>query len=175
MKQALVIIDMQEIFFNKPENYLYEKEGLLRNINRLIDQAHRQDIPVIFIQHTSQDPDDELFEGTFDWQLHKHLTRLQSDKVIKKTTWDSFYKTELLNYLQENKIDQLIFAGAQTEFCLDTTIRAAYSLGYQHNRMFRDTHSTLDSSVLKAQDIIKHHESVWNHRFLTIIDNSIEL
>lgn len=175
MKQALIVVDMQEVFFNNPENDLYEKERVLKNINRLIDQAHNQDIPVIFIQHTSQDPDDELFEGTFNWQLHKNLNRSESDQVIRKTTRDAFYRTELHNYLKENKIDQLTFAGAQTEFCLDTTIRAAYSLGYQQNRLFRYTHSTLDSSVLKAQDIIDHHESIWNNRFLTLIDGGIYL
>lgn len=175
MKQALIVIDMQEVFFNSPENDLYEKERVLKNINCLIDQAHDQVVPVIFIQHTSQDPDDELFEGTPGWQLHQNLNRSESDPVIRKTSWDAFYRTDLLNYLQKNKIDRLTFAGAQTEFCLDTTIRAAYSLGLQHNRLFRHTHSTLDSSVLKAQEIIAHHESVWNHRFLTLADGDINL
>jgi nicotinamidase-related amidase len=53
MKQALIVIDMQEIFFKQRQNLLYKREQLVNNINRLIDQAHEKNIPVIFIQHTS--------------------------------------------------------------------------------------------------------------------------
>ncbi|MBM7644078.1 nicotinamidase-related amidase [Scopulibacillus daqui] len=170
MKQALIVIDVQEIFFNKPENFLFNKEQLVTNINELIKQAHEKNIPVVFIQHTDQHEQDEFFEGKDDWKLHRNLLVSDSDKIIRKTKWDAFYQTELLDYLKANEIEQLIFAGAQTEFCLDTTIRAAYSLGYQNNLMYKNTHSTLDSSVLSAQEIINHHENIWNHRFLTIME-----
>jgi len=98
-----------------------------------------------------------------------------TDKIIKKSKWDSFYQTELLEYLRTNDIEQLIFAGAQTEFCLDTTIRAAFSLGYQKNLLFKETHSTLNGVILNASDIINHHESIWNNRFLTVIDGETKL
>ncbi|MEI4832018.1 isochorismatase family protein [Bacillus sp. FJAT-53711] len=168
MKQALVVIDMQEIFFNEPQNFLYDKEQVVANINELITKAHETNIPVIFIQHTGTEETDEMFEGKDEWQLHKGLVKTSSDKVIQKTKWDSFYQTELLNYLKEKEIEQIIFAGAQTEFCLDTTIRAAYSLGYQNNILYKNTHSTITSTVLEAQTIIKHHENIWHNRFLKI-------
>lgn len=139
MKQALVIIDMQEIFFNYPQNYLFNNEQLVTNINELIKQAHEKNVQVIFIQHTSQNEQDELFEGKDDWKLHKNLFVSPTDKIIQKSKWDSFYQTELLDYLKTNEIEQLIFAGAQTEFCLDTTIRAAFSLGIKKSTFQRNT------------------------------------
>jgi nicotinamidase-related amidase len=175
MKQALIIVDMQEIFFNHPQYYLHNNEQLVMNINKLIKQAHEKNIQVIFIQHTDQNEQDDLFEGKNDWKLHKNLLVASTDKIIQKTKWDSFYQTELLDYLKTNEIEQLIFAGAQTEFCLDTTIRAAYSLGYQKNLLFKETHSTLDGVILNASDIINHHETIWNNRFLTVIDGEIKL
>ncbi|NRD77077.1 cysteine hydrolase [Bacillus sp. BRMEA1] len=175
MKQALIIVDMQEVFFNEPHNYLFNKEQLVSNINKLIKQAHEKNIKVIFIQHTDQQEESELYEGKDDWKLHKNLLISDSDKVIQKTKWDSFYQTELLAYLKSNEIDQLIFAGAQTEFCLDTTIRAAYSLGFQKNLLFKETHSTLNGPVLKASDIIHHHESIWNNRFITVIEGKPQI
>ncbi len=175
MKQALVVIDMQEIFFNEPQNFLYDKEHVVANINELITKAHEKNIPVIFIQHTSTEETNEMFEGKDGWQLHKGLVKTSSDKVIQKMKWDSFYQTELLNYLKEKEIEQIIFAGAQTEFCLDTTIRAAYSLGYQNNILYKNTHSTITSTVLEAQTIIKHHENIWNNRFLKIVEGDIVL
>jgi nicotinamidase-related amidase len=175
MKQALIVIDVQEIFFNDPQNYLFNKEELVSNINGLIKQAHKKNIQVIFIQHTSQNKQDELYEGKNDWKLHKNLLISSTDKMIKKTKWDSFYQTELFDYLKNNEIEQLIFAGAQTEFCLDTTIRVAFSLGYQNNLLFKKTHSTLNSAILNAQEIINHHENIWNNRFLTVMDSETKL
>ncbi len=175
MRQALIIIDMQEIFFNHPQNYLFNRNQLVQNINILIKQAHEKNIPVIFIQHTDPNEQDELFEGKDDWKLHQNLLFSSDDKIIRKSKWDAFYQTELLDYLKIKKIEQLIFAGAQTEFCLDTTIRAAYSLGFQNNLLFPNTQSTINGSVLQADDIINHHESIWNNRFLTVINGALKL
>lgn len=170
MKQALIVIDVQEVFFNEPENHLLEKEQLVSNINDLIKQAREKNIEVLFIQHTDQNEEDLLYEGKDDWKLHKNLLISPSDRIFQKTKWDSFYKTGLLEYIQTNQIEQLIFAGAQTEFCLDTTIRAAFSLGYQNNLLYKGTHSTIDGVVLKAKDIVHHHEAIWKNRFVTVVD-----
>ncbi|WP_028593433.1 isochorismatase family protein [Paenibacillus assamensis] len=170
MKQALIVIDMQEIFFNYPQNHLLHNEQVVEHINELIKQARDKQIQIIFIQHTSQDDQHLMSEGKEDWKLHKNLLISSDDKIIQKSKFDSFYQTELLDYLKSNKMEQLIFAGAQTEFCLDTTIRAALSLGYQHNLLFKGTHSTINGAALQAGDIINHHEATWNNRFLTVMD-----
>jgi len=171
MKKALVVIDVQEAFFSLPENYLYKKEELVSRINEWITAAREGKVPIIFIQHTDYDnADDEFYVDTPDWKLHHGLNIRAEDKLIRKTSWDSFYDTELASTLEEMSIEQLIFAGAQTEFCLDTTIRAAYSRGYKNNILAKNSHSTLDNTVLTAQKIIEHHEKVWNRRFVTILD-----
>ncbi|WP_223066080.1 cysteine hydrolase family protein [Paenibacillus caui] len=169
MNKALVIIDVQEAFYTMPENYLYKKEELAANINELIAAARAYQVPVIFIQHTEYDyQGDEFYVDSPSWHLYHGLSRSDEDTVVRKTTWDSFHETELSDVLKEKSIEQLIFAGAQTEFCLDTTIRAAYSLGYKNNILAKDSHSTLDNSALPASKIIEHHETVWNGRFVTI-------
>ncbi|WP_017811102.1 MULTISPECIES: cysteine hydrolase family protein [Paenibacillus] len=168
MKQALIIIDMQEIFFMGEENALYNREQLITHVNEWIAGARHAQVPIVFIQHTSYTPGEELYVDTPEWQICSQLARQPEDTVIRKTSWDSFYQTELLEWLKQNGIEQLIFAGAQTEFCLDTTIRAAYSLGYQRNLIAIDSHSTLDNSILNAQQIIQHHQQVWNGRFANL-------
>lgn len=168
MKQALVIIDMQEVFFTEVENYIYHRKQLVENVNTLIDWARTSEIPVIFVQHTDINPSDEMAKGKLAWELHEGLHRKNNDPIIEKTTWDAFYQTSLEESLTKLEIEQIIFAGAQTEFCLDTTIRAAYSKGYQNNLLVEGTHSTLDSGQLNAEQIMKHHESIWNNRFVQI-------
>lgn len=169
MKQALIVIDMQEVFFNMPENHLYQKEDLVLRINQWIAAARSTEVPVIFIQHTVYDNvNGALYVDSPDWQLYHELDIKPGDAVIRKTTWDSFHNTELPVLLEGKSIEQLIFAGAQTEFCLDTTIRAAYSRGYKSNILAKNSHSTLANAVLTAPQIIEHHEHIWNGRFVTI-------
>ncbi|WP_243522288.1 isochorismatase family protein [Bacillus pseudomycoides] len=168
MKQALIVIDLQEIFFSDEKNYLYQHEQLLKNVNTVINWAKIKEIPVIFIQHTDQNPSDEMARGKYAWELHKGLRRESNDIIIEKITWDAFYQTTLEKTLKKLGIEQLIFVGAQTEFCLDTTIRIAYSKGYQHNLLVKGAHSTLNSNQLSAEQIIEHHESVWNNRFVQV-------
>ncbi|EON70554.1 cysteine hydrolase family protein [Lysinibacillus sphaericus] len=168
MKQALVIVDMQEVFFINKKYQLFEGDKVVVNINHLIKWARAKEIQVIFIQHTDLEQDDEMACGKPGWELHHGLHKQQEDKVIEKTTWDAFYGTELAQYLQDSKVDQLIFVGAQTEFCLDTTIRSAYSHGYHHNILIEGAHSTINSHLLDAEQIVEHHELIWNNRFVTI-------
>ncbi|GGA42391.1 cysteine hydrolase family protein [Paenibacillus physcomitrellae] len=162
MSKAVIVIDVQEAFFENPSCLLHEKEQLVRNINALIEQARRQAVPVVFIQHTEyENPDDEFLIDTPDWQLHRGLNRLESDPVIRKSTPDSFHETDLADYLREQGIDQLIFAGAQTDFCINATIRRAHTLGYKDNILLKDGHSTVVNSVPSAAQIIEDHEQSW--------------
>ncbi|MEK3726537.1 MULTISPECIES: cysteine hydrolase family protein [Lysinibacillus] len=167
MKQALIIIDIQEAFFLDSQQNLWNDETIIKNINTVITWARHKEVPIIFIQHTEAN-DVDFAKGQPGWELYHGLLRQAQDKVIQKTTWDAFYQTDLAQYLNEQHIDQLIFAGAQTEFCLDTTIRSAFSHGYHHNILIEDAHSTLNSQVLAAPQIIQHHESVWRNRFVKI-------
>lgn len=43
--------------------------------------------------------------------------------------------------------------------CIDTTCRRAFSLGYKVT-LVSDAHSTWNSQVITAQQIINHHNSV---------------
>jgi len=44
----------------------------------------------------------------------------------------------------------------KTEFCVDTTCRAASALGWR-TVLISDAHSTMDNERLSAPDIIGHH------------------
>ncbi len=168
MKKALIIIDMQKIFFVDPKNQLHNSEMLIENLKLLIQKARETHTQIIYIQHTSHEKNDELAENTLSWEIYDPIAPEESDKIIQKTSWDSFYKTELEDYLKQNEIEQLIFAGAQTEFCLDTTCRRAYSLGYPKNILVQDAHSTLNNNVLEADMIKKHHEATLGNRFVIL-------
>jgi nicotinamidase-related amidase len=167
-KAALLIIDVQVIMFEGEEGAVYNADKVLNNICTLLENARLSKMPVIFIQHT--DKEGELQKGKTTWKLHPSLKPQENEKVIEKTSWDSFYNTGLQEELKRQGIEKLIIAGMQTEFCLDTTCRRAFSMGYYNNILVKDAHSTFDGEILKAEQIIKHHNNVLGGRFVQLKD-----
>lgn len=170
MKSALLIIDVQNIMFIYEEG-VYKKVEVLDNIYTLLQEARKMEVPVFFVQHTSLTEGDEFSRGAETWHIHEKIAPLPDEPVIEKNYWDSFQDTKLKEELDKKGITNLIIAGMQTEFCMDTTCRRAFSLGYK-NILASDAHTTFDSKVLKAKDIIDHHSSIWHGRFATLMNTS---
>lgn len=55
---------------------------------------------------------------------------LDGELVIAKPGKDSFYRTELLDYLNVRKISNLVITGVTTEVCVQTTMRCANDRGF---------------------------------------------
>lgn len=157
-KEALLIIDVQLAMF-MCDGGVYKGEETLANIKTLLGRARKKEVPVIFVQHTLEE-DSEYKRGTETWNIHPEIAPRENEVVVAKTKCDSFFKTNLEEVLKEKGIEKLTIVGMQTEFCVDTTIRAAFSKQYK-NTFVRGCHTTFDTEVLKAEDIIKHHERTW--------------
>lgn len=153
-KTALLVIDAQNEMFAEA-NPVYKSGELLHNLQSLIEKARMSDVPVVFIQHNDQ----TLVEGTHDWQIHPSISPKDGDAVIQKRTPDSFHKTDLQDVLKAKGIEHLVVTGNQTEYCVDTTTRRAFSLGYRLT-LVEDGHGTWDSDTLSAKQVIDHHNGV---------------
>ncbi|MFW9930295.1 MAG: cysteine hydrolase family protein [Candidatus Thorarchaeota archaeon] len=163
-KQALLIIDVQVGLINFPKASLYEPEKVLNNIKMLIKKARESKVPVIYVQHQTRGKNSYLHKSSPNWLIHPEITPLKTDVIIHKRFNDSFKETELNSFLKENKIKKLFICGLQTEFCVDTTVRQAFSLDYDVV-VVEDAHSTYDSDILKSHEIIAHHNHIFNGRF----------
>jgi nicotinamidase-related amidase len=164
---ALLIIDAQNTFFDNDSNdYAYNTGEILSRIKGLISRARNGGVPVIYIQH---DEGEGLpFEpGKPGWLINPEIAPMKGELVIHKMTPDSFYGTTLRAELESRGIKRLIIAGFQTEWCIDTTVRRAYSLEYEVT-VVEDAHSTCDTKILKAPQIISHHNSIFGGRFATL-------
>lgn len=167
-KTALLLIDVQNIMFSYEGGSLWNEQQVLQNITCLREKAHQSSVPTIYIQHTDPCSGSVLSEGKVAWEIHRDVRPLPTDIVIQKSSWDAFYQTTLHKKLQELEIEKLVIAGMQTEFCLDTTCRRAYSLGYKENILVKDAHSTFDTTVLAASKIVEHHNNMLGDRFVTL-------
>ena len=157
MKKALLVIDVQNGMFQEG-NVVHKGEELIQNLTKLIVQARSNGTAVFYIQHHS--PAGKALEhGTKNWEIHPEIAPNKQDPVIQKTSPDSFFNTSLHEELKKQKIKHLIIAGIQTEVCVDTTCRRAFSMGYKVT-LVSDAHSTWNSKDLTAKQIINHHNDV---------------
>jgi len=156
MTKALLVIDVQIGMFNE-SNPVFQGEFFLNKITEFISKARIEGIQIIYIQHNAREG--KLLEtGKLGWMIHPRISPMDNDIVIRKNTPDAFYNTNLQEELDSKGINELMITGIQTEICIDTTCRRAFSLGYNVT-LVSDLHSTWDTS-LSASQIIEHHNSI---------------
>jgi nicotinamidase-related amidase len=155
--KTLLVIDMQNAWLNRA-TARFDREGVIRRINLAARHIRAQCGQVIFIQHCDAD----ALPGGDGWQLDAGLERLEGDRAIDKTACDSFCDTALFDMLLERDAKTLVVAGLATEFCVDTTVRAAASMGFDVIAL-SDAHTTGDRDHLSAEQIIAHHNWVWSN------------
>jgi len=150
---ALVIIDVQMGMFDEDEP-VHNGEQLLRILSDLINKARRANVPVVYIQHN----DSQFVEGSPSWPIHPSIAPLTGEVVVQKRTPDSFHETSLVDELEKKGIRKLVIGGIQTEYCVDTTSRRAFSLGYDVT-LVENGHSTWDNKYITAEQVIAHHNN----------------
>ncbi|MBK5350431.1 cysteine hydrolase [Bacillus sp. TH44] len=158
MKKALIVIDVQVGMYTAGMP-VHNGEKFLETLQNLIEECRSNSIPIIYVQHNGP-KNHPLEKGTAGWQVHAAIAPQDGDSIVEKTTPDSFHKTNLNEVLQGKGIEHVIISGMQTEYCVDTTTRRAFSEGYKVT-LVSDAHSTFDTDVLRAEDIVKHHNVVF--------------
>ncbi|HDX9613027.1 TPA: cysteine hydrolase [Bacillus toyonensis] len=159
---ALLIIDVQVGSF-EDKKILYKEKELLKTIQILISKARSVQSPIFYMKFNGQSGS-PLGRGTRGWKIHKSITPSAQDIVLEKNHPDSFHKTNLQQELDIKNIERIVIAGIQSEICIDATCRRAYSLGYDVI-LVKDGHSTYDSALLSASQIINHHNDLIDQWF----------
>lgn len=149
---ALLVIDVQQGLFKK-SSPIYKAEELLRNINSLVDRAHRAGVPVFYVQHADGRT---LVEGTPDWQLHAQLQPLATDGMVHKQHGNAFEGTGLDEALKSRNVTSVVITGLVTHGCVRATCMGALQLGYRVT-LARDAHSNYSK---EAPRLIEE----WNHK-----------
>jgi ureidoacrylate peracid hydrolase len=67
-----------------------------------------------------------LVDGTWDWEIADGLTPQAGDRVVTKTRYSGFCRTELAEALRRDNIRNLLFTGVATNVCVESTARDAY-------------------------------------------------
>ncbi|MDT4970741.1 MAG: hypothetical protein QOG22_884 [Pseudonocardiales bacterium] len=154
---ALLVIDVQNGVMAGAHN----RANVIANIAVLVDKARAGKVPVVWVQHSS----DDLPEGSDVWRYVAELTQEESEPVVHKRYGDSFDDTDLEAVLAERKVGRLIVSGAQTDECIRATLHGAIVRGYDAT-LVGDAHTTEDLSQWGAptpDKVIDHTNLYWEH------------
>jgi ureidoacrylate peracid hydrolase len=152
---ALIVVDMQK-GFSHPESRM-EKAGIgtanqravIPHIKRLLGVVREQQIPVFWSQqvhfpedvtrrrrripsHQAKQQWTPCLRGTWEVEFADELAPeiRPEDYVIEKHRASVFFETTLSAKLRMLGIEELIIAGCNTEFCVESTIRDGYYRDY---------------------------------------------
>lgn len=155
---ALLVVDVQRDVMARA----HVRDDVIGNIDALVGRARAAAVPVIWVQHSS----DELVEGTDGWRYVEELQRAEGEPVVHKRYGDSFEDTDLELQLAERGVGRLVVAGAQTDACIRSTIHGAFARGYD-TVLVGDAHTTEDLSAWGApppDQVIAHTNLYWNEQ-----------
>ncbi|MDB5363739.1 MAG: hypothetical protein JWO51_5036 [Rhodospirillales bacterium] len=154
MATALVVIDVQEAMFRQAAPP-HDGPGVVGRIAGLLERARADRVPVYFVRHDGG-PGDDFARGSAGWQIHAPIAPLPGEPIVEKTHPSAFQDTDFDARLKQAGIDRLVICGMQSEYCVDSTTRAAYGLGYKAV-VVSDAHTTFDSRILTGAQIQAHH------------------
>jgi nicotinamidase-related amidase len=152
---ALLVVDVQNGVVADAHN----RDAVVANVSRLVDQARTQQVPVVWVQDSL-----EGSTGSDEWQIVPELSPAEAEPLVHKDYGDSFEATELESVLAGLGVGRLIVVGAQTDMCIRSTLHGALARGYDAT-LVADAHTTEDLTTWGApppERVISHTNMYWS-------------
>ena len=135
MKEAVIVVDMVN-------DFVYDKFGsegaqkIVSNTKKLLENAKDSEILIIYSQdsHSNDDPEMDIWgehamEGEKGSETIDELKGFE-DVMVKTSTYDPFFKTDLNEILKEYEIERVIITGVSTDICVQHAAGGAFIRGY---------------------------------------------
>ena len=155
---ALLVIDVQENALARA----HEREAVIANVGSLVERARRDGVPVVWVQHC----DEHLARESDGWQIVSELTPDDAEPLVEKHHGDSFEGTTLETVLSDLGVGRLVVVGAQTDWCVRSTLHGAFARGYDAT-LVGDAHTTEDQTEWGAPPpdlVIAHTNLYWAYQ-----------
>ncbi|KAH7818184.1 putative isochorismatase [Monocercomonoides exilis] len=131
-RKGLVIVDIQNDYFQGGRNPLSNQESAAVNALKVLNEFRKAKLPVFIIQHINEDPASRFFiKNTEGVKLHEGLEPREGEQHIVKHVPSSFVGTTLLEELKKENISEVVVIGSMSNMCIDSTARDSVHLGFK--------------------------------------------
>jgi len=132
MKRSFIIVDVQNDYFPDGKMELVGMQAAAEKARYALDLFRKKKTPIFHIQHLSSRPGATFFlPGTQGAEINDSVTPQRGESIIPKHFPNAFRDTALQEQLQRLEVEEVIICGAMTHMCIDTTVRAAFDLGFR--------------------------------------------
>ncbi len=156
MEKALIIIDIQNEYFENGALELVNPISASENAAKILEFFRKHNLPVIHVQHISPEGVPFFVKETEGVKIHENVQPLNDEKLIQKSYPNSFRETDLLEHLKNLKVKDLVIVGMMTHMCIDATTRAAFDHSFACT-VIADACATRDldfsGKTVKAEDV----------------------
>jgi nicotinamidase-related amidase len=172
LEQAqLLLIDIQE-GFNHPVWGKRNNPGFEMTVDRLLTFWRVRQMPVIHIQHHSEERDSPLRLDRAGVHFMNFAQPLPDETVFTKTVNSAFIGTTLETHLRESRTGLIVVAGLTTDHCVSTSVRMAKNLGF-NVIIAEDATATFDRTLpdgtrFEAELVHKVSLASLNHEFAIV-------
>ena len=173
MNRALILIDIQNDYFDYGTMTLVDSDRASDNARLILERFRADGSLVIHIQHIATRGAATFFlPNTVGAEIHRNVKPIKGEKVIVKHFPNSFRETELSDYLMANSITDIVVCGMMTHMCVDSTTRAAKDLGFNCT-LIGDGCATKNLEVngesVRAKDVHLSFLAALNNFYATVI------
>ncbi|MFO1340361.1 MAG: isochorismatase family protein [Burkholderiaceae bacterium] len=149
-KSVLLVVDVQVGVMAGA----WDAARVIGNVARAVAGARAAGVPVVWVQHGS----DDLKPGSPEWQWVPELVPAAGETLIHKTFNSAFELTPLDGELARLGVSHIVLAGAATNWCIRATAYGALDRGYDLT-LVQDAHSTKsmdlgDGRVVEAATVV---------------------
>lgn len=177
-RTALVVVDMQNDFC-APGGYIANLglntsrfSLLIEPLNAALSEARKHEVLVTWLVACYED---ELIPPSMQIQKARRgisavccrsgswghafygVAPLPTERVFTKSTYSGFSNPDFERYLRQSEVETLLFAGVQTNVCVESTVRDAHARGFN---------VALLEDCLASHTPALHDATVANIRFL---------
>ena len=132
-RAVLLVVDVQLGVMREA----WDAARVVGNVVRAVERARERGVPVVWVQQT----DDDLPEGSPQWQWVPELAPAAGERRIRKRFNSAFEATPLEHELDGLGATHIVLAGAATNWCIRATAYGALERGYDLT-LVEDAHTT---------------------------------
>lgn len=139
---ALLVVDMLRYFAAEAGRaFLPATRAITPQIEALVALFRESKRPIVYTRHCHTGLDDLGMLGRFyrDYIHERERDSLLIDAfrpeapelLLRKNTYDAFYRTKLAQWLRDMDVDQILVTGVLTHLCCETTVRSGFVRGFE--------------------------------------------